>query len=108
MKHLADEKKLFMIIGSPDFIYGTNYQFSHGYIGADMEDMTQQKITQTLGRVGRMNVTSTYSVRFRSDELIKRFFTRDMNPIEKNNMNRLFIRTENEDTSPASEIELNE
>ena len=106
MKHLADEKKLFMIIGSPDFIYGTNYQFSHGYIGADMEDMTQQKITQTLGRVGRMNVTSTYSVRFRSDELIKRFFTRDMNPIEKNNMNRLFIRTENEDTSPASEIEL--
>jgi hypothetical protein len=90
MKRLADDKRLFMIIGSSDFIYGTNYQFSHGYIGADLDQMTQQKITQTVGRVGRATAVSDYSVRFRKDELIERFFARDTNMIEATNMNRLF------------------
>jgi len=90
MKSLADEKRLFMIIGSSDFIYGTNYQFSHGYIGADLEEMTQQKITQTIGRVGRATAVSDYSVRFRNDQLIERFFARDLGLVEAANMNRLF------------------
>ena len=36
MKNLADEQKLFMIIASTDYIYGTNYQFCHGFIGKDL------------------------------------------------------------------------
>jgi len=90
MKELADTQKLFMIIGSSDFIYGTNYQFCHGYIGADLHEMTQQKITQCIGRVGRAATTSTYSIRVRSNELIERFFRHETNTIEADNMNRLF------------------
>lgn len=101
MKELADDKRLFMIIGSSDFIYGTNYQFSHGYIGADLSDMTQQKITQTIGRVGRATAVSDYSVRFRNDVLIKRFFACDTNMIEATNMNRLFCEpTKTQESDP--------
>ena len=32
MKRLADEQKLYLIIASSDYIYGTNYQFCHGYL----------------------------------------------------------------------------
>lgn len=44
MKKLADEQRLFVIIASSDYIYGTNYQFCHGFIGNDLQNMTQQKI----------------------------------------------------------------
>ena len=33
MKKLAENQKLYLIIASSDYIYGTNYQFCHGYIG---------------------------------------------------------------------------
>ena len=29
MKKLAEEQKLYLIIASSDYIYGTNYQFCH-------------------------------------------------------------------------------
>ena len=43
MKRLAEEQKLFIIIASSDYIYGTNYQFCHGFIGKDLTKMTPQK-----------------------------------------------------------------
>jgi hypothetical protein len=47
MKKLADEQKLYMIIASSDYIYGTNYQFCHGYLSKNLS-ITQEKIIQAL------------------------------------------------------------
>ena len=44
MKQLAQEQKLYLIIASTDYIYGTNYQFCHGYIGKDLSLMSQEKL----------------------------------------------------------------
>ena len=44
MKLLSQQQKLFMIIASTDYIYGTNYQFCHGYIGKDLNNLTQEKL----------------------------------------------------------------
>ena len=52
IKKLADEQRLFIIIASSDYIYGTNYQFCHGFIEKDLTNMTQQKTLQALGRIG--------------------------------------------------------
>jgi len=91
MKELAREQKLFMIIASSNYIYGTNYQFCHGYIGKDMSaKMTQEKCIQAMGRVGRNKIQQTYSVRFRDNELIKRLLLPEENKIEVRIMNRLF------------------
>jgi hypothetical protein len=92
MKRLADEQKLFIIIASTDYIYGTNYQFCHSYISKDLSTMSQEKCIQALGRVGRNKLQHSYSIRFRDDELIQKLF---MNlPVaekpEVMNMNRLF------------------
>ena len=38
MKRLAVEQKLFIIIASSDYIYGTNYQLCHAIIGKDLVD----------------------------------------------------------------------
>lgn len=91
MKGLALEQKLYLIIASSDFIYGTNYQFCHGYIGKDLTDgMTAEKAIQALGRIGRSSHRQTYSVRLRDNELIKRIFLPDSGKIEASAMNRLF------------------
>ena len=90
MKKLAQDQKLFMIIASSDYIYGTNYQFCHGYIGKDLGDMTQEKCIQSMGRVGRNKLQQNYSVRFRDNALIHKLFHRDDNKPEVENMNRLF------------------
>ena len=74
MKKLADEQKLFVIIASSDYIYGTNYQFCHGFVGKDLQNMTQQKIIQAMGRIGRNNIQQTYSVRFRDSDILKSLF----------------------------------
>ena len=55
MKKLAEDQKLYLIIASSDYIYGTNYQFCHGYLSRDLENMTQEKMIQAFGRVGRRN-----------------------------------------------------
>ena len=90
MKDLAMHQKLFMIIASSNYIYGTNYQFCHGYIGKDLENMTQEKTIQALGRIGRSNFQQTYSVRFRDDALVNKLFVREENKPEVTNMNKLF------------------
>lgn len=90
MKELAQDQKLFLIIASSDYIYGTNYQFCHGYIGRDLHDMTQEKTIQAMGRVGRNGIQQDYTIRFRDDGLIQKLFLPSTNKLEADNMNRLF------------------
>jgi hypothetical protein len=89
MKKLADEQKLYLIIASSDYIYGTNYQFCHGYLSKDLE-LTQEKIIQAMGRVGRNKYQQDYTVRFRDDSQIMKLFTSETDKPEIINMNRLF------------------
>ena len=90
MKQLAQEQKLYLIIASSDFIYGTNYQFCHGYISKDLGEMSQEKAIQAMGRVGRNKLQFDYSMRFRDDGLIAKLFTRQEDKPEVRNMTRLF------------------
>ena len=90
MKNLAQEQKLYLIIASSDYIYGTNYQFCHGYIGKDLTHLTQEKCIQAMGRVGRNNLQKDYSIRFRDNNIIKKLFLKEENKLEVVNMNKLF------------------
>ena len=89
MKKMADEQKLYMIIASSDYIYGTNYQFCHGFLSKDL-DLTQEKIIQAMGRIGRNNVQQNYTIRFRDDTQILKLFTSETDKPEIINMNKLF------------------
>uniref|UniRef100_A0A6C0HHC5 Helicase/UvrB N-terminal domain-containing protein n=1 Tax=viral metagenome TaxID=1070528 RepID=A0A6C0HHC5_9ZZZZ len=89
MKRLAQEQKLYLIIASTDYIYGTNYQFCHGYISKDLAYMSQEKCIQAMGRVGRNKLQHDYSVRFRDNELIWKLFQTDDDKPEVKNMNVL-------------------
>ena len=52
--------------------------------------MTQQKIIQAMGRIGRNKVQQEYTVRFRDDAIMERLFrTMDENR-EAINMGKLF------------------
>lgn len=89
MKRMADEQRLYMIIASSDYIYGTNYQFCHGYLSKDL-NLTQEKLIQAMGRVGRNNIQQTYTLRFRDDQQIAKLFTSETDKPEILNMNLLF------------------
>ena len=91
MKKLADLQKLYLIIADSDYIYGTNYQFCHGYLSKDL-GLTQEKIMQALGRIGRGNIQQEYSARFRDDSQVDTLFTRfaSEDKPEVINMNQLF------------------
>ena len=89
MKKLADTQKLYMIIASSDYIYGTNYQFCHGYLSKDL-CLTQEKMIQALGRIGRNHIQQSYSIRLRDDEQIKKLFYTEENKSEVKVMNSLF------------------
>ena len=90
MKELAQMQKLYLIIASTDFIYGTNYQFCHGYISKDLGYMSQEKCIQAMGRVGRNKLQQDYTFRFRENDLIYKLFTHDDNKPEVKNMAKLF------------------
>ena len=90
MKGLADQKSLYLIIANSDYIYGTNYQFSHCYLGKDMKNMSQEKIIQCIGRIGRQERNKHFSFRFRSEEQINMLYDIQENSIEAENMNKLF------------------
>jgi hypothetical protein len=90
MKRLADTQCLFIIIASSDYIYGTNYQFCHGFIGKDLTNMTQQKTLQAMGRIGRNNIQQDYTVRFRDDNMIINLFKVPHHNMEATNMCALF------------------
>ena len=89
MKKMADEQRLYMIIATSDYIYGTNYQFCHSYISKDL-NLTQEKIIQAMGRIGRNNIQQNYTIRFRDDDQILKIFTSETDKPEIINMNRLF------------------
>jgi hypothetical protein len=93
IKQLADEQRLYIIIASTDYIYGTNYQFCHGFISKDLNSMTQQKTLQAMGRVGRNHVQQDYTIRFRDDQMIMRLFKRPEHNIEAINLCKLFTST---------------
>ena len=90
MKSLADNQKLFMIIADSDYIYGTNYQFCHGYLGKDIT-LTQEKTLQACGRVGRGNIQQQYSIRLRDDSQITKIFFAERDKIEVVNMRALLV-----------------
>jgi hypothetical protein len=92
MKRLAASQDLFIIIASSDFVFGTNYNFCHGFIGKDMANMTQAKTVQCLGRIGRSAIQSTYTARFRDDAFIYQLFKTPEINYEAVNMSRLFSR----------------
>ena len=97
MKRLAYEQQLFMIIASSDYIYGTNYQFCHGFIGKDLTNMTQQKTIQAIGRIGRNNIQNEYTVRFRDDTILRQLFCKMEHNPEAIVMSRLFCSREDAD-----------
>ena len=74
LKDLAQNQRLYLIIASTDYIYGTNYQFCHGYLGKDLNDISQEKIIQALGRIGRNKLQQEYSIRFRDDAHLLKIF----------------------------------
>ena len=94
VKEMANQKRLFMIIASSDYIYGTNYQFCHEIIGKDLVNMSQQKTIQALGRVGRNNVQQDYTTRFRDDEIIYNLFRSQPVNIEADMMCKLLTTDE--------------
>lgn len=96
VKELAYQKRLFMIIASSDYIYGTNYQFCHEIIGKDLTLMSQQKTIQALGRVGRNNVQQDYTARFRDDAVIENLFRRPVDNPEATTMCRLLVTDDDE------------
>ena len=89
MKKYANNQKLYLIIASSDYIYGTNYQFCHAYISKDL-NLTQEKIIQAIGRVGRSSIQQNYSVRLRNDNDILMLLNNHNDKPECINMNRLF------------------
>jgi hypothetical protein len=90
VKNLAYQQKLYLIIAQSDYIYGTNYQFCHGFIGKDLTEMTQQKTIQAIGRIGRNNIQQEYTIRFRDDTLIENLFKKMTVNKEAIIMNKLF------------------
>jgi hypothetical protein len=93
MKQLAYEQKLYMVIATSDYIYGTNYNFCHGYLGKDLENMTQQKIIQSIGRIGRGNIQQEYTVRVRDNSIVRKLFLTPIDNVEARNMERIFSWT---------------
>jgi hypothetical protein len=90
MKKLAYEQKLFLIIASSDYIYGTNYQFCHGFIGKDLTKMTHQKTIQAMGRIGRNQTQQEYTIRFRENEMLYQLFQEPLENREAIIMSKLF------------------
>jgi len=90
MKDLAKSRKLYLIIASSDYIYGTNYQFDHCYLGKDLLNMTQEKIIQALGRVGRNKISDEYTIRLRDNSLLAKIYTFETDKLEVTNMRKLF------------------
>jgi hypothetical protein len=89
MARMASERELFCVIAGTDYVYGTNYQFCHGYIGKDLADMPIEKMYQALGRVGRGRQAGQYSWRLRDDSLAAKIFKPDTRLTEARRMDRL-------------------
>ena len=89
IKRLSNDQLLYLIIADSDYIYGTNYQFCHAIIGKDLS-LSQEKLIQAIGRVGRNNIQQEYSIRFRNKDHSELLFKNVVNKIEVQNMNKIF------------------
>ena len=89
VKELAAKQKLFLIIADSDYIYGTNYQLSHAYIAKDLV-LSQQKVVQALGRVGRGKLQQAYTVRVRHPTMLTTLFMPETHKLEASLMNQIF------------------
>jgi len=89
MSRMASERELYCVIAGTDYVYGTNYQFCHGYIGKDLTNMPVEKLYQALGRVGRGRQAGQYSWRLRDDSLARHIFLPDTKFTEARRMDRL-------------------
>jgi hypothetical protein len=87
VKEQVMKQKMYVVLATSDYIYGTNYQFANLYLGKDMR-LSQEKLIQTLGRVGRGKQVP-YSIRFRDDSFATVLFTPQDSP-ESRIMSRLF------------------
>ena len=91
VKEFAINQKLYLIIADGDYIYGTNYQFCHGYLSKDLiKDLTQEKAIQAMGRIGRNKFQLDYTIRFRENNIIRKILLPDEDKPEARNMCRLF------------------
>jgi len=91
MKMLASHQRLYLIIANSDYMWGTNYQACHAYFSKDLY-LTQDKILQGMGRVGRGSVQQEYTVRLRSNDHIRTLLcaVAPEDKMEIVNMNKLF------------------
>lgn len=90
MKSLVDQQQVYLILAKKEYIDGTNYQLTHGYLGKDLV-LTRDKSLQALGRVGRGNVQHDYTVRFRNDAVYHQLFQpSDLHRPELAKMKELF------------------
>ena len=91
MKMLASHQRLYLIIANSDYMWGTNYQACHAYFSKDL-CLTQDKILQGMGRVGRGDMQQEYTVRFRSNDHIRTLLcaVAPEDKMEIVNMNKLF------------------
>jgi len=90
VKSLVSKQKLYLVIANSDYIYGTNYQFTHAYLSKDLS-LTQEKLIQCIGRVGRSNIQHCYTIRFRDNSYSRLlFFAQEDNVLEIENINRIF------------------
>ena len=64
--------------------------FVNGYLSKDLKNMTQEKMIQAFGRVGRSSSQNDYTLRIRDNNLILKLYTKDNNKPEVINMNKLF------------------
>ena len=87
VKEQVMKQKMYLIVATSDYIYGTNYQFANLYLGKDMK-LSQEKLIQTLGRVGRGKQVP-YAIRLRDDSFAKILFTPQDSP-ESRIMMKLF------------------
>jgi hypothetical protein len=56
--------------------------------------MTQQKIIQAMGRIGRNKIQQEYTIRFRDDSILMRLFEPVSENLEAINMSKLFCSDE--------------
>lgn len=90
VKSLVSKQKLYLVIANSDYIYGTNYQFTHAYLSKDLS-LTQEKLIQCIGRVGRSNIQHCYTIRFRDNSYSRLLFlAQEDNVLEIENINRIF------------------
>lgn len=106
ISEFATRQKLFMVIASSDYIFGTNYLFHHAYLDDSIKNNTRQKIIQAMGRVGRGQHNHHYSVRIKNNDIISMLFNENYDSyIETKNMNKLFIFLQDDNIKPSENSE---